>query len=193
MSNQLFARRKPSGHMEGDPARPPEIARSIQQSLLPQGPSSDLSVLILRAGTARRTIPAATTMTGLPFPNGKVIVSLADVTGHGIGPAYLPPCATLTPGPISVLHQNLPAAFEHINQQLGADLGPGRFVTFAAAVCCPGCAEVEMLSAGHGPLLVYSRPQDRFTRMNGHALPFGILPDFQSEPQSRIRTLMAAT
>jgi serine phosphatase RsbU (regulator of sigma subunit) len=43
-----------------------------------------------------------------------------------------------------------------------------------------------MLSAGHGPLFVYSRPEDRFTTMNAHALPFGILPFFQSDPQSRL-------
>ena len=83
--------------------------------------------------------------------------------------------------------QDLPTAFEHINQELGADLTTGRFVTFVAAVCCPGCPEVEMLSAGHGPLFLYSRPEDRFTTMNAHALPFGILPGFQSDPPAHFR------
>ena len=83
--------------------------------------------------------------------------------------------------------QDLPTAFEHINHELGADLETGRFVTFVAAVCCPGRAEVEMLSAGHGPLFLYSRPEDRFMTMNAQALPFGILPAFKSDPPAHFR------
>ena len=116
-----------------------------------------------------------------------MIVSLADVTGHGIGPALLAAvCHAYARSNFSIA-QNLPTAFEHINQELGADLGTGRFVTFVAAVCCPGCPEVEMLSAGHGPLFFYSRPEDRFTTMNAHALPFGIFPVFQSDPPARLQ------
>jgi serine phosphatase RsbU (regulator of sigma subunit) len=162
-----------------------QVARSIQQSLLPQGPPQIAAFDI--AGWNR---PADDTggdyFDWITLPNGKVVVSLADVTGHGIGPALLAAvCRAYARSNFSSA-RDLPAAFEHINQNLGADLGAGRFVTFVAAVCCPGCAEVEMLSAGHGPLFVYSRPEDRFTTMNAHALPFGILPLFQSDPQSRL-------
>jgi serine phosphatase RsbU (regulator of sigma subunit) len=163
-----------------------QIARSIQQSLLPQDPPEIAAFDI--AGWNR---PADDTggdyFDWITLPDGKVVVSLADVTGHGIGPALLAAvCHAYAKSNFSTA-RDLPAAFEHINQQMGADLGAGRFVTFVAAVCCPGCAEVEMLSAGHGPLFVYSRPEDRFTTMNAHALPFGILPGFQSDPQSRLR------
>ena len=121
------------------------------------------------------------------LPNGRVVVSLADVTGHGIGPALLAAvCHAYARSNFSIA-QDLPTAFEHINQELGADLTTGRFVTFVAAVCCPGCPEVEMLSAGHGPLFLYSRPEDRFTTMNAHALPFGILPGFQSDPPAHLQ------
>ncbi len=153
-----------------------QIARSIQQSLLPQDPPQ-ISAFDIAGWNRPADDTGGDYYDWITLPNGKVIVSLADVTGHGIGPALLAAvCHAYARSNFSTA-PNLPAAFEHINQQLGADLGPGRFVTFAAAVCCPGCAEVEMLSAGHGPLLVYSRPEDRFTRMNGHALPFGILPE----------------
>jgi serine phosphatase RsbU (regulator of sigma subunit) len=54
-------------------------------------------------------------------------------------------------------------------------------------VCCPGCADVELLSAGHGPLFVYSNSADRFTEMNAHALPLGILPSFQSDPSTHLQ------
>jgi serine phosphatase RsbU (regulator of sigma subunit) len=162
------------------------VARSIQQSLLPQERPQ-----ILGFDIAGWNQPADDTggdyFDWITLPDGKVVISLADVTGHGIGPALLAAvCHAYGRSNFSIT-QNLPTAFEHINQELGADLGTGRFVTFVAAVCCPGCAEVEMLSAGHGPLFFYSRPEDRFTTMNAHALPFGICPVFQSDPAAHLQ------
>jgi serine phosphatase RsbU (regulator of sigma subunit) len=163
-----------------------EVARSIQQSLLPKGRPQ-----IVGFDIAGWNQPADDTggdyFDWTTLPSGRVVVSLADVTGHGIGPALLAAvCHAYARSNFSIA-QNLPAAFEHINQELGADLTTGRFVTFVAAVCCPGCPEVEMLSAGHGPLLLYSRPEDRFTTMNAHALPFGIRPGFQSDPPAHLQ------
>jgi serine phosphatase RsbU (regulator of sigma subunit) len=83
--------------------------------------------------------------------------------------------------------QELTVALERINQDLGADLTTGRFVTFVAAVCCPACPDVEVLSAGHGPILSYSRSTDRFVEMNAHALPFGILPLFRPDPPTHLQ------
>ena len=162
-----------------------EVARSIQQSLLPGKPQ------IVGFDIAGWNQPADDTggdyFDWTILPNGRVVVSLADVTGHGIGPALLAAvCHAYARSNFSIA-QNLPAAFEHINQELGADLTTGRFVTFVAALCCPGCPEVELLSAGHGPLFLYSRPEDRFTTMNAHALPFGIRPGFQSDPPTRLQ------
>ena len=163
-----------------------EVARSIQQSLLPQGKPQ-----IVGFDIAGWNQPADDTggdyFDWTILPNGRVVVSLADVTGHGIGPALLAAvCHAYARSNFSIA-QDLPAAFEHINQELGADLTTGRFVTFVAAACCPGCPEVEMLSAGHGPLFLYSRPEDRFTTMNAHALPFGIRPGFQSDPPAHLQ------
>ena len=163
-----------------------QVARSIQQSLLPrerpQIPGFDIAGWNQPADDTGGDYFDWTTL-----PDGKVIVSLADVTGHGIGPALLAAvCHAYARSNFSIA-QNLPTAFEHINHELAADLGTGRFVTFVAAVCCPGCAEVEMLSAGHGPLFFYSRPEDRFMTMNAHALPLGLFPFSKSDPPARLQ------
>jgi serine phosphatase RsbU (regulator of sigma subunit) len=163
-----------------------QVARSIQQSLLPQEAPHIEGFEI--AGWNR---PADDTggdyFDWKVLPNGKVVVSLADVTGHGIGPALLAAVCHAYARSIFSTEQDLPAALERINQELGADLTLGRFVTFVAAVCCPGCADVEILSAGHGPIFIYSRPEDRFNEMNAHALPFGILPSFSSDPPAHLQ------
>jgi len=85
------------------------------------------------------------------------------------------------------MEHDLTTAFAHINQSLGADLQSGRFVTFVAAVCEPDSPNLQILSAGHGPLFVYSRSEDRFIDVNPQAVPFGILPFFNSDPPARLR------
>jgi len=163
-----------------------QVARSIQQSLLPQATPHIAGFEI--AGWNR---PADDTggdyFDWKTLADGRVIVSLADVSGHGIGPALLASvCHAYARSSFST-ERDLPKALEQINEELGADLPSGRFVTFVAAVCCPGCSDVEMLSAGHGPLFIYSYPEDRFRELNANALPFGILSSFPSDPPVRLQ------
>jgi serine phosphatase RsbU (regulator of sigma subunit) len=162
-----------------------QVARSIQQSLLPQETPHIAGYEI--AGWNR---PADDTggdyFDWKTLRNGKVVVSLADVTGHGIGPALLASvCHAYARSSFSA-EQDLPTALERINQDLGADLPTGRFVTFVAVVCCPGCPEVEMLSAGHGPIFIYSHPEDRFRELSAQALPLGIVPALHSDPPQHL-------
>jgi serine phosphatase RsbU (regulator of sigma subunit) len=163
-----------------------QVARSIQQSLLPkerpQIPGFDI------AGWNQ---PADDTG-GDYFDwkaqrDGKLVVSLADVTGHGIGPALVAAiCHAYARSSFSMDH-DLMGAFEHINQALSADLQTGRFVTFVAAVCRPDSSELQILSAGHGPLFIYSCSEDRFIDVSPQAVPFGILPFLRSDPPAQLR------
>jgi len=162
-----------------------QIARSIQQSLLPQEMPHIAGYEI--AGWNR---PADDTggdyFDWKTLPNGAVVVSLADVTGHGIGPALLASVCHAYARSSFSNEPDLPTALERINQDLGADLPTGRFVTFVAAVCCPGCPDVEMLSAGHGPIFIYSHSEDCFRELNAQALPLGIVPSLCSDPPEHL-------
>ncbi len=163
-----------------------QVARSIQQSLLPQE-SPQIAGFEIAGWNQPADETGGDYFDWKSLPDGKLIVSLADVTGHGIGPALIASvCRAYSRASFSVT-RTLTSAFEHINQALSADLSTGRFATFVAAVCCPECADVELLSAGHGPLFVYSSSADRFTEMNAHGLPFGILPSFQSDPPTHLQ------
>jgi len=163
-----------------------QVARSIQQSLLPQK-SPQIAGFEIAGWNQPADETGGDYFDWMSLPDGKVIVSLADVTGHGIGPALLAAVCRAYARASFTVTRTLMAAFEHINEALGSDLSTGRFVTFVAAICCPGCRDVELLSAGHGPLFIYSSSTDRFTEMNAHALPFGILPSFQSDSPTRLQ------
>jgi len=163
-----------------------QVARSIQQSLLPKDrpPLAGFDV----AGWNK---PADDTggdyFDWMTRDDGKLVATLGDVTGHGIGPALLAAVCRAYARSSLTAECDLSTAFGHINQTLGRDLTQERFVTFAAAVCAPDGEEAEVLSAGHGPLFIYSRSADCFTEMEAQAVPFGILPFFNSDPPARLR------
>jgi serine phosphatase RsbU (regulator of sigma subunit) len=157
------------------------VARSIQQSLLPNV-TPDIRGFEI-AGWNR---PAD--QTGGDFydwqvlSNGAMVAELADVTGHGIGPALLAAVCRAYARAIFSRGNSLNDAMVQLNAELIGDIGEGRFVTFVAAVCVPGCSRVEMLSAGHGPLFVYFLGEDRFEEIGAQGLPLGISSQFVSDP-----------
>ena len=163
-----------------------QVARSIQQSLLPKDrpPVAGFDV----AGWNK---PADDTggdyFDWMTLEDGKFVATLGDVTGHGIGPALLAAICRAYARASFRAGRDLSTTLGHINHALQGDLAPERFVTFVAAVCAPDDAEAEILSAGHGPLFLYSRSTDRFTELEAQAVPFGILPFFKADPPARLR------
>jgi serine phosphatase RsbU (regulator of sigma subunit) len=158
-----------------------EVARSIQQSLLPTS-----MPVVEGFEIAAWNHPADQTggdyFDWQRLSDGKVLVALADVTGHGIGPALLAAvCRAYARANFSG-NNGLFAAMEKINAALATDLKEGRFVTFVAAICTPGNPRVELLSAGHGPLFLYLLKHDCFEKMDAQGLPLGISTSFDSDP-----------
>jgi serine phosphatase RsbU (regulator of sigma subunit) len=157
-----------------------EIARSIQRSLLPS-----IRPTINGMEISGWNLPADATggdyFDWKRMRDGRLVVTLADVTGHGIGPALLASVCRAYARSSFDTHDNLVKAFEHINQFFGEDLtGGGRFATFVAAVCTGDKSSVELLSAGHGPLFVYSSSRDSFEELTAQAIPLGLLPELNS-------------
>jgi serine phosphatase RsbU (regulator of sigma subunit) len=153
-----------------------QIARSIQQSLLPK-------VRPQIAGFQVTGWSRSADDTGGDFydwkrlADGRWVVVLADVTGHGIGPAILASvCRAYSRASFNV-RDPLETMLKNINQAFAEDLTPERFATFVAAVCEEGSDQVELLSAGHGPIFVYSSDNQSFRLIDAQGLPLGILPD----------------
>ncbi|HXN17256.1 MAG TPA: PP2C family protein-serine/threonine phosphatase [Candidatus Binatus sp.] len=158
-----------------------DVARSIQQSLLPTS-----MPVVEGFEIAAWNQPADQTggdyFDWQPVSDGKVLVALADVTGHGIGPALLAAvCRAYARASFSG-ENGLFAAMEKVNALLATDLKEGRFVTFVAAICTPGNPCVELLSAGHAPLFLYLLKHDCFEKMDAQGLPLGISASFDSDP-----------
>jgi serine phosphatase RsbU (regulator of sigma subunit) len=158
-----------------------EVARSIQQSLLPKS-MPQVNGFEIAAWNKPADQTGGDYYDWQVLPDGRVLVALADVTGHGIGPALLAAVCRAY-ARVSFGQQNdFLKAMEQVNAAVSADVGEGRFVTFVAAILGPNNSEVELLSAGHAPLFLYWLKHDRFETMEAQGLPLGISPDFFSEP-----------
>jgi serine phosphatase RsbU (regulator of sigma subunit) len=156
-----------------------EIAKSIQQSLLPR-----TRPIIKGMEISGWNLPADATggdyFDWKQMRDGRLVVTLADVTGHGIGPALLASVCRAYARSSFDTHDDVVTAMQRINQYFGEDLPAGRFATFVAAVCSGDTGRVEMLSAGHGPLFVYSSARDSFEELAAQAIPLGLLPELNS-------------
>lgn len=164
------------------------LARQIQQGLLPAGAPAIGGFDV--AGWNR---PADET--GGDFydfvdaGDGRWVVVIADATGHGIAPAlimaacraYLRACLTTMP--------RLADAMTTTSERLLGDLPRGKFVTLAAVRCAAASSAVELLSAGHGPLLLYRGADRTVSEIKAQGIPLAMLPGF---PYAKSATLELA-
>jgi serine phosphatase RsbU (regulator of sigma subunit) len=158
-----------------------EVARSIQQSLLPHS-MPQVAGWDIAAWNQPADQTGGDYYDWQPLPNGKFLVALADVTGHGIGPALLASVCRAYARTNFRNQTTFVKAMEEINAAVAADVKEGRFITFVAAVFGSDSSKVNLLSAGHAPLFLYLLKHDRFNLMEAHALPLGISDAFLSDP-----------
>lgn len=158
-----------------------EVARSIQQSLLPHS-MPQVAGWDIAAWNQPADQTGGDYYDWQPLPNGKFVVALADVTGHGIGPALLASVCRAYARANFRNQASFVKAMEEINAAVAADVKEGRFITFVAAIVGPQDSKVELLSAGHAPLFLYLLKHDRLSLMEAHALPLGISDAFLSDP-----------
>jgi serine phosphatase RsbU (regulator of sigma subunit) len=72
---------------------------------------------------------------------------------------------------------NLGTALKNINDAFAEDLTPERFATFVAIVLQGDSGHVELLSAGHAPLFLFSARDQSVQSMDAQVLPLGIVPE----------------
>jgi serine phosphatase RsbU (regulator of sigma subunit) len=150
-----------------------DIARSIQQGLLPKAPPQ-----IPGFDIAGWNQPADATggdyFDWQQLADGRLAITVADVTGHGIGPAIgMAVCRAYARAGLSG-EPNLGCFIRNLNKLLWEDLPPEKFVTLAAGVLVPAEAKLSFISAGHGPLLFYSSQEDRFCTYSAQGPPLGL-------------------
>jgi sigma-B regulation protein RsbU (phosphoserine phosphatase) len=93
-----------------------------------------------------------------------------------------------------VMVHPLPEAMKQINELMCLDAGEGRFVTFALAGIAPDTGDVDLLSAGQGPIFTIDPAADPGGRVFWHTpnmIPLGVLSDPHAPPTQPMRIRIA--
>jgi len=112
----------------------------------------------------------------------RVVLLLADATGHGIGPALSVTQVRAMLRMAVRMGGDLISIVEHLNEQLYADLPADRFVTAWLGELDPVHATITGVSAGQAPILLYHAASDDFTTIAADAPPLGIVPQLPLTP-----------
>lgn len=151
-----------------------DIAREIQRGLLPSEKPNTPGFEI--EGWSK---PADQTggdyFDWMMLPDGGTLITLADVTGHGIGPALIVAvCRAYMRAIATGSGVALESAISRVNDLLEMELPSGRFVTAAVGLLRPETHELSLLSAGQAPLLFYQASSRRVDSWIADSVPLGI-------------------
>jgi phosphoserine phosphatase len=120
------------------------------------------------------------------LPDGRLFLLLGDATGHGIGPAL---SATQLRAMVRVglrLGAGLDEIYQHVNNQLVADLPADRFVTAFLGILEPDTHAVSFHAGGQGPLLHFRAATATIEWHGPSSFPMGVLAQSELQPSRRL-------
>jgi phosphoserine phosphatase len=113
--------------------------------------------------------------------DGRLIMMLADVTGHGIGAALLAAECSALQRAVFTLASDYRSGVTRINQLICRHIPSDRFITAFTGCLNAGDNTLSFLSAGHGPIFLLRVTGNQIETLPVTALPLGILADNQYE------------
>ncbi len=150
-----------------------KVARTIQMGLLPKSPPTVPGYDI--AGFSE---PADQTggdyYDWIELPGGRVIFTIADATGHGIGPALLVAACRAYFRAIASQDEPLEHITAQVDSLIAADVSDGRFITAAIALLDPQRNHLSLYSAGQAPIYLYVAARDCVTMFDADQPPLGV-------------------
>ena len=150
------------------------IARQIQQKLFPADvppvPGFDISGIALPASAT-----GGDYFDYFPLPGDRLGIVVADVSGHGLGPALLMASTRAYLRALALTHRNLSETLALANGILCQDTGDGRFVALLFASLDARSRTFTYVGAGQQGYLLDAA--GAVTRLDATGPPLGIDPD----------------
>ena len=130
-----------------------EIARRIQQHLLPPVPSDVPGLdIALRYQAAEQA--SGDTYDFVPLAGGRFAIVIGDVTGHGVGAALLTHTVQAALRSYLELIDDAAAVVTRVNQRLVAGVETGNFMSLLLVIVDPERRAMQYVNAGHPGLVV---------------------------------------
>ena len=152
------------------------IAREIQKSLLP-------AAAPVIAGFDIAGWSQSAEETGGDFfdfhtdADGNLLMILADVSGHGVGPALLAAECSALQRAVFTLIDDYRLSLKLLNHMLCQNIPDDRFITVFTAYLNAKNNSLSYLSAGHGPVFMFRHLEGRIDALPVNELPVGINPN----------------
>ena len=157
------------------------VARTIQQALLPHA-APDIPGFDIAGWNRPADQTGGDYYDWQPLPDGNWMIYLADVSGHGIGPALVTAACRAYMRAASTQYPDLVSLAQRVNRLLAEDLPDGRFITMVNLLIDPAGGPLAILSAGHGPTVLYLSESGEMRTIPAHGLPLAVVPDLDIGP-----------
>jgi len=158
-----------------------KIARQIQSALLPDSPVAMADVEF--AGFSEPSdLVGGDYFDYFQLDPRRVGITVADVSGHGIGPALIMSNVRAHLRSLLFTRRSLSGLYGMMNQALCNDLSDGMFVSLFVGVYHKDKQILEFQNAGHAAPLIYSPADDRFREIRSNAPALGIIDDLSAGP-----------
>jgi serine phosphatase RsbU (regulator of sigma subunit) len=151
-----------------------DIAEEIQQSLLPDSVSKIKDYEL--AGFSRSAEKAGGDYYDWRLiDDSRLVLSIADVTGHGIGPALVTTACRAYVRAILDGSSKIDNLIHKLNTLLHEDMPSGKFVTFGLLDLDLNNHIVTFLSAGHAPHILIKANNGNVEYIDAQGVPFGVI------------------
>ena len=177
-----------------------QVARRIQQDTLPEriplAPPFDIDAWNEPAEETGgdtydvigyRRVPGESGPRIVATAAERVVLLLADASGHGIGPALSVTQVRAMLRMAVRVGEDLPAMVRHLNAQLCADLTEGRFIAAWVGELDARARTLTSFSCGQGPLLYYRAAARTCEAIETDTVPLGCLEDLAVDPRAPIQ------
>jgi sigma-B regulation protein RsbU (phosphoserine phosphatase) len=157
------------------------VAREIQQRLFPKA-APHLSGFDIAGLSHAADATGGDYFDYLPMLHGRLGVVVADVTGHGIGPALLMAETRAYLRLLALNREDVGEILTRANRVLAEDIGYERFITMLLVSLDPKARMLVCANAGHPPGYVFNVRGEIKTQLKRSGIPLGLKPDTRYPP-----------
>ncbi|MCE7984365.1 MAG: GAF domain-containing protein [Caldilinea sp. CFX5] len=180
---KLVRQQRQEAHQRAQIEQELQVARSIQQTLLPQAPPA------LPGWTIETHYQPARAVGGdfydfIPLPDGRLSLIIGDVTDKGVPAALVMAMTRTLLREMTKVHDAPGAILAAVNDRLVGDIPEKMFVTCFYAILTPMTGRLIYANAGHN--LPYWRTQDAVKELHAGGMPLGLLPGMRYEEKAMV-------
>ena len=154
------------------------LAQAVQRAFLPERTAMTWGSLSLRARNELCEDASGDYYDFVPLEDGRVVVAIGDVTGHGLGPALLMAQGRAFLRAFCRAAEPLGAVVGRVNDALSAEMTQGRFMSLFVAAIDPSTGAMSWCNAGHVPALLHRARTGETKALGPTGVVLGAFPGF---------------